>query len=155
MTVKFERKYPDIAAKRLYFNLSVIVKLHTSTLRECRFFSQTWHTAYHSDKSPWNTGPAPLRKLRVHQLWAFPLPPHSTCSPRSWGWTGCKVLRRGGWHHWLWRRCGRRPVRFPAGASWSADGKAGCWGWGSARKWRPIVYGAADTQEKTLNEKEW
>lgn len=31
---------PDIGAKRLYFNLTVIVKLHTQSLIEYRQFSQ-------------------------------------------------------------------------------------------------------------------
>lgn len=70
-----------------------------------------------------------------------------TCSPHSWGWTGCKVLRRGGWSRWLCWCCGLHPVRCPAGAAWSAAGRPAGWTWESGLRWTPIAYAAADTQE--------
>lgn len=74
--------------------------------------------------------------------------PRPTCSPHSWGWTGCRALRRGGWCRWLWRCCGPRPVRSLAGAAWSAAGTPADWTWEWGRRWKPTAYRAADTQDK-------
>lgn len=145
-------KYPDIRAKRLYFNLAVIVKLHTQSLTEYRQSSQTWHTAYHSTDSSSKTGLAPWQPFLVIQMWTFYLFRHSgssrpTCSPRSWGWTGCKVLQRGGWSRWPRWCCGLRPARCLAGAAWSAAERPAGWTWEWGLRVTPTLYGAANTRD--------